>query len=440
MPSSDRSPTRGRQRLDRRRFLAVCGLAAVAGCGGSPGEETTTDRPTTTTSTTTSTATTSRTERTTTDRRSFSGTWPGYGYDLANTGHNTETTALDRDSVRWSKYVDGWRTLPAPAVSSTGIYIGSEHKLFGIVRSNGFGAWEEDLGAFTHQFTPTVDDGVVYGVARGIVGARTGSPYRGTVVAIDEVSGEVLWRESPYVSGSPTVVDGLVMYPTSRTATGGVEARSVTDGRTEWRYEFGDDSGSYGAPAYHDGVVYATGSIAGDRGRVAAITPEGGEEQWTYDIDTGIDRAPVVSEGAVVFADTDGSLHSVGIAEQRRHWVVPVGDGIFSRPAVTSERVFAVSRGTLTAVDRGSGTVDWTAPIGSSHFSTVSVADGVVYVGGPTLYAYNTGDGSLQWKRDIPGYAGAYGGPVVVNAEMFLGACVKQQSGDLYNNFVYKLA
>jgi len=440
MPAQDgpRRPS-----IDRRRFLALCGAAALAGCSaaddGTPS--------TTTTSTTTTTTETTRTERTTTARPSFSGTWPGYGYDLANTGYNTESPALSGDAGRWSTFVEGYRTLPAPAVSESGVYIGSAHKLFGFVRANGDTAWDVDMGRtadrFTHKFTPTVRDGVVYGVARDLAGADSGSDRPGTLVAVDEMSGAIRWRKEPYVSGSPTVVDDLVVYPTSTVTSGAIEARHTTDGSLAWRDPFGDPSGSFGAPAYADGVLYATATI-GDRdprtGRVVALDPATGDRRWTRDVDGGANSAPVVAGDAVIFADDRGTVHSIDRSDRTERWRVSVGDSVYATPAVTPDRVFAISGGTLSAIDRGAGAVTWTAPIGASHFSSVSVVADTVIVGGPTLYAYDRATGDPQLTRAIPGYAGAYGGPVVVDGAMFIGACVKQEAGDLYDNFVYKLS
>lgn len=444
MPSTD-GPHRHRRLLGRRRFLAVCGATVVAGCGAGDEDTTTaTTEPHTTTTQATTTGTT--TETTTTTRESFPGTWPGYGYDLANTGYNAESGAVGSDARRWSTFVEGYYTLPAPAVSATGVYIGSRHRLFGLLRSDGTTVWDVDMGSqtdlYTHLFTPTVQDGVVYGVARDLAGADSGSDVPGTVAAIDERSGTIEWRVAPYVSGSPTVVDGLVVYPTSTATTGGIEARSVTDGGQVWRYAFGDRGSAFGAPAYADGTVYATGSVdtgTRRRGRLAALEHGSGDQRWTVAIDDPVTAAPVVAGQAVIVADDAGTVYSVDRSDRTERWSVSVGESVYARPAVTPDRVFAISRGTLTAIDRSDGAVAWTAPIGSSHFSTVSVAGETVYVGGPTLYAYNVADGSAAWSREIPGYAGAYGGPVVVDGDLFVGACVKQDPGDLYDNFVYRL-
>lgn len=441
MPAQDGGP---RSSIDRRRFLAACGLAALAGCSAADDGDSST---TTTTTTSTTSEPTERTDRTTTARPSFSGTWPGYGYDLASTGYNTESPALSGDASRWSTFVEGYRTLPAPAVSETGVYIGSAHKLFGFVRADGTIAWDIDMGQasdrFTHMFTPTVEDGVVYGVARDLAGADSGSDRRGTLVAVDELSGATEWRVEPYVSGSPTVVDDLVVYPTSTVTGGAIEARRITDGGREWRTAFESPSGAFGSPAYADGVLYATATI-GDRdprsGRVLALDPTTGQTRWTRDVEGGANSAPVVADGAVVFADDRGTVHSIDRADQTTRWRVSVGDNVYATPAVTPDRVFAISGGTLSAIDRGTGEIDWTAPIGASHFSSVSVIADTVIVGGPTLYAYDRATGTAQLTREIPGYAGAYGGPVVVDGELFIGACIKQDAGDLYDNFVYKLS
>jgi outer membrane protein assembly factor BamB len=432
MPSPER-PT------NRRAFLAMCGAAAVAGCGGTPGdsESTTSEAPQSTTG-----ETTQRPTQTEVPRESRPGSWSSFGYDASNAGHNRESAPVPQTEESWSTFVPGYFTLPTPAVSNIGVYMGSKSSMFAMDRTTGFQVWSERLGPYTHTFTPAVANETVYAVSRGLAGADSGSNTPGTIVAVDERTGASDWRTRALVSSSPTVADGKLYHAAAARTSAAIVARSTADGTEQWRFSLADGgtAGAFGTPAVLDGTVYATGWIATDDGSdgvLYALDPATGDEHWRQTVPETLSISPIVGEDTAVLAGADGTVYAVSLADQEVVWTRSVGDGVYARPAIGPEHVYTVTEGTLTALEKADGSVDWTAPVGESHFSEIAVAGGAVFVGGNVLYAYNAADGTERWNREVPGYAGAWGGPAIVDGDMYVGVCIKPEAGDLYDNYVY---
>lgn len=432
MPSPKRA-------IDRRAFLALCGTAAVAGCGGAPGSS---DPSTTNGAETTTDATTQRPTQTEVPREARPGSWSSFGYDASNAGHNRDSGAVPKSEESWSTFVPGYFTLPTPAVSNIGVYMGSKSSMFAMDRATGFQVWSERLGPYTHTFTPAIADETVYAVSRGLAGADSGSNTLGTIVAVDERTGAADWRTRALISSSPTVADDTLYHAAAGRTTAAIVARSTADGSETWRFSLADGgtAGAFGTPAVVDGTVYATGWIATDDGSdgvLYALDPATGEERWRQTVPETLNIAPIVGGGMIVLAGADGTVYAVSIDDEEVVWTRSVGDGVYARPAIGPEHVYTVTEGTLTALETTDGSVDWTAPVGESHFSEIAVAGGGVFVGGNVLYAYNAADGSERWHREVPGYAGAWGGPAIVDGDMYVGVCIKPEAGDLYDNYVY---
>lgn len=432
MPPSERT-------TGRRTFLALCAAGVLAGCSGNPGTEDA-DTPTT------SDPATTTAERTKTEipREAQPGSWSAFGYDETNCGYNPDSDAVPKTEQSWSSFVPGYYTLPTPAVSDIGVYMGSKASIFAMDRKTGLKVWEKRLTPYTHMFTPTTHDGTLFGVARGLAGADSGSSIPGTITAVDERSGETLWSQQAMVSSSPTVYEESLFHAAAGRNSGSIVARSTGDGTEQWTVELAPEgsAGSFGAPAIIDDTVYATGWVntGGDsKGVLLALDPEDGSERWRHEVPETINGSPVVDEESVVLPGSLGTVYSVSIADQTTRWSQSVGDGIYARPTLGPNHVYTVTEGTLTALDRDSGTPNWTAPVGESHFSEIAVAGGSVFVGGDVLYSYEIGQGELRWKKEVPGYAGAWGGPAVVNGDMYVGVCIKEEAGSLYDNYVYYL-
>jgi outer membrane protein assembly factor BamB len=405
----------------RRRFLALCGASAAtfSGCAAIPLGESNAQQA-----------------------ASPTGTWPTFAYDRANTGHNPETSEPSAEKRLWEMYVDGYYALPTPVVVGDTLYVGSNDYLYAIERASGKRRWSHRLGALTHRFTATVVGDTVYAVGRGktdFAKLESGEGVPGRVVALDANDGEERWRREGYVSGSPTVVDDLLYYPTNTPNRGTVRAIDRTDGTQQWRFAFGNGAGTsaFATPAYADRTLFVLGN-RNERGRLYALDPATGEPKWHYEADAKAYAAPIVADGQVLIATADGTLHVVNGADGTRVWRARVGEAIQSPPALADGRAFVITEGKLVAVELENGRIAWRGDIGNTHYSTVVTTPGSVVVGGPTMYAFDHA-GDVRWSREVPGYAGSYGEPAVVDGEVFAGVCIKETSNSLYDNYVYRM-
>lgn len=409
----------------RRRFLALCGASAatLSGCSAIPFGR-------------------SRSEPNAQQATSSTGTWPTFAYDRANTGHNPKTSEPSAEQSLWESFVEGYYSLPTPVVVGDGVYVGSSDYLYAIERASGKRRWSHRLGVLADRFTATVVGETVYAAGRGkadLANLEVGDGLPGTVVALNRSSGEEQWRQEGYVSGSPTVVDDLLYYPTNTARRGTVRAIDRTDGTERWRFAFGNEGTSaFATPAYADGTLFVLGN-RGKHGLLYALDPAMGKPQWHYETNAAAYVAPIVANGQVMIATADGTIHVVNGADGTRVWRSRVGKAIQSPPALGDDHVYAITVGKLAAINRKNGNVVWRADIGNTHYSTVVTTPGSVVVGGPTMYAFDHA-GDVRWTREIPaGNIGSYGEPAVVDGEVFAGVCIKETSNSLYDNYVYRM-
>lgn len=141
-------------------------------------------------------------------------------------------------------------------------------------------AWRQEFPEFTHgldDVPPAVDEGVVVTTAnRAVVPGSLGFREEHTILAMDEQSGEVLWRDvigtgpapTNNRSGAPTIHDGTA-YVGSPT-TSAAYAYDLHTGERLWRNPVGAIKG---APVVHDGSAYFS-TTSGDVFRLDTTTGE----------------------------------------------------------------------------------------------------------------------------------------------------------------------
>lgn len=265
-------------------------------------------------------------------------------------GYGTSLYALDKQSgnVVWGP------------VTISGTYFWSGHaydhgKIFvinfdGLLRSfdaaTGLPGWSTQLpGQSAFSAPPTAVNGVVY-----VGGAGSG----GTVYAVDQSNGNVLWtaavangdKSSPAVSS-----DGVfVSYPCQ------VYKLDPLTGSSLWRYSGGCSGGGGKTAAYANGLLYVRDFA----------------KRQVFDAATG----------------TEVGTFAAG----------PI-------PAFSTQTGFFQNAGTLQGVDLGTNTVRWSFVGDGTLISAPVVIDGVVIVGASSgnVYAVDAATGAQMWS----GYAGA---------------------------------
>lgn len=235
-----------------------------------------------------------------------------------------------------------WGPLPIPGNFSWGFHAFDHEKIFvinseGTLRSfdaaTGQAGWSVQLpGQYSFSAPPTAVNGVVY-----VGGAGVG----GTLYAIDESNGNILWTQGVAngQSSSPAVSsDGVfVSYPCQ------VYKFDPYSGASLWHYAGGCSGGGGDTPVYANGSLYvrdwtsfppkifdaATGAILGNFTSTAipALTTQSGfylnagtlqgvnlsshSVVWNFAGDGQLSMAPIVIDNTVVVGSDLGNLYAL---------------------------------------------------------------------------------------------------------------------------------
>jgi outer membrane protein assembly factor BamB len=224
---------------------------------------------------------------------------------------------------------------------------------------------------------PAVEGGTVYAVARD-----------GTALAVDASNGKIRWQVGGTRSvsgmvgtGSPSVGDGLVVFPF---ASGEVAGLSEADGTRTWG-----------------------GAVAGQRlGRAYAA----GMGDLTGD--------PVISGGVVYIGSAAGRTAAFDATTGQRLWTA--NEGAMNPPLVTGGSVFVVNdEAKLVRLDAATGAVIWAVQMPyfkaekPKRWKEITAHYGPVLAGGRVAVVSSDGgirlfdptDGNLVGSGEIPGGA-----------------------------------
>ncbi|SFK60004.1 Outer membrane protein assembly factor BamB, contains PQQ-like beta-propeller repeat [Halogranum rubrum] len=382
---------------DRRRFLALAGSTAFAGCSGlSPsndGEDAETTTPT---------------------RRkpplgdpAPEGSWPTVGRNRARTAADPTTTAA-APSLAWTQSLAGPTTVPivvgntvyhTRGAPSDGV---AEATLEAFALDTGERRWSEPLGRSFEgvESRPTYHRGTLFLVAGRVA------------LAVDAASRERYWvtrfedREYTDSRGRSETESHWVLGPVAATddglfvgdALGGLVCLN-RDGTERWRH--GSKPYMYWPPTVVDGTAYAEG--------LTALDTADGSVQWRYTPDDGpVAGGPVsVADGAVFRSGRD-VVDAVTLDGSRRWARETFTDGGV-RPAVDGERLYVADNdGNAAAFSLDSGERVWGTQlyddVGPSRTVPV-VVDGAFLVcyavdGRVTVTALDTETGEQRWQLE----------------------------------------
>lgn len=242
-------------------------------------------------------------------------------------------------------------------------------------------------------------------VAEGKVVFTTDTGY---VVALDQITGEELWRlrTGNNNRSTPTVVDGTVYV------AGGVDSEihaiDLETGLKKWSKRLNFPA-IYEAPIYHEGVVYISSFM--EKGAVAtALNAETGDILWQKETGDNSFFGPAFGEDLLFVGSYDSQrLSALSIEDGEIEWSVSVdGQGFASNPVYHDGVVYAVSvnfnsgSGTLRSFDAATGEALWTATgIGNVEAGSPIIFDDLVIVGSaanPVIKAFNKDNGELVWQ------------------------------------------
>ena len=206
--------------------------------------------------------------------------------------------------------------------------------------------WSAQLpGQSSFSSPPTANGGIVY-----TGGAGSG----GTVYAVNESNGAVLWTQ-PVQNGdhSSPALSGTDMYVSY--ACGLVYAFNRVTGHLQWFSNGPCEGGGGKTPVYHSSHVYtrdffgnkildaSTGKLLGSfqadpapafAGKTGLFLSAGTLQAvdqktlWTFTGDGGLDTAPIVVGSTVYEGSSSGMLYGLNLSRGNVVWSVNVGSGI----------------------------------------------------------------------------------------------------------------
>lgn len=168
---------------------------------------------------------------------------------------------------------------------------------------------------------------------------------------------------------------------------GNYYALDADTGELKWSTKTGEHIGNCGV--VYDGAVY----VGSSDGYLYAFNQESGRILWKYktgvrpkpyeerkDVTHGVDGAPVIYEGKVIFGAWDAHVHAVDVKKGSLIWKTRLGGPVhWCSPGLGKGRVYIGSTdGCAYCIDAGDGKVVWKKRIG------VESLDGMMC--GPTYY------------------------------------------------------
>ena len=225
-----------------------------------------------------------------------------------------------------------------------------------------------------------------------------------------------------------------------------VYAVDKNTGKVIWKKDFGELSAA--APAYNDGILYATHL---DPNQIVAIRAKDGKELWRKEIGSpGSESSPLIVGDKLIFGCQCGSVYALNPKTGAIRWQTETAGEVKGAVAYNDGVVFGSNYGgEFFAIDAGNGNKKWSTPIiggafgrGGGAYSTPAVAYGRVYVGAfdGRVYSLDEDTGEVAWTFSTG--AEVYPGPVVADVKgippaVFIGSAdgnayaLKAQDGGL---------
>jgi len=183
-------------------------------------------------------------------------------------------------------------------------------------------------------------------------------------------------------------------------AADGVYSLTAENGAVEWHA----GTQSISCPVVTDDRVYISSFDT-----MHAFDRQTGEAQWTFTEAAEPDQASSLAfaEDRLVTLSSDGFVYCIDPETGAKLWQSPAdetNDTKLGTPAISNGRVFVGDpAGTLSALSLADGKEHWRVETGERIISSPVVDSGTVYVGGDSLYAFDTQTGDQQFSVDVEG-------------------------------------
>jgi outer membrane protein assembly factor BamB len=339
-------------------------------------------------------------------------------------GVNPQHTGVARSNVRppfrtaWSFQAGSLIEFP-PVIAYGRLYFGTNGGRFlALDALNGRVVWERDFGRCIAA-SAAVAGGVVFvPLMDPSPCARHDERAAGFLLALDAMSGHLLWRfRAGPVESSPLVAGGSVYFGSWDRHVYSLAART---GRLLWSFETGEKV--KGGPALAGRTIF----IGSYDGGLYALDVRNGRLRWRADVGSSVYATPVVAGGLVLVSGLDGTIEAFRTADGRRVWSRETGSFVYSSAAVRKDTVYVGSYDhRLFALDLSTGRTRWAFTAAGPISGTPTIVGGIVYVascaiciagvtraGPQRTYGVAAQSGKLVWSAERGDYT-----PVVADAD-----------------------
>lgn len=434
----------------RRRFLALVGAAATAGCldrdgTGSP------DRSPSPTPTPGGTNRDTLTPRNP-DPLDVSGAWPQVGSDAGHDGVAQASGVPDAGRPYWQ--LRRVRSGP-PVVGDGRLYhyarLGSDTGGAPTRTQTPPTGTSQPLAGAWHLVCRDAAEGRIQWTAPleartagwpAVAGDRVLAGSHGRFAALDAGSGDPLWTTDlgDRDVGDPTVVGDAAVVPLPGVVSGEsgeylteplVRAYGMSDGAERWTVK---PPRRGLAVAVDDGTAFVLSWSWDQEGTLQAVSLADGRERWRRPVPGSYFLGLAARDGAVCVSSSAGAVMALEAADGSRRW----GRDFDTRPgglAVDGSTVYVGHGSDLFALSVGDGSRRWTASVERDSFRTPAVGDGVVYAGtmggqDAPLLAVDASTGDERWRHEFPSttvegdmiQSGVRSQPVVVDGGVYVNA------------------
>jgi outer membrane protein assembly factor BamB len=206
---------------------------------------------------------------------------------------------------------------------------------------------------------------------------------------------------------------------------GRIQAIDPATGAEQWSY-YSRRCG-WSSPALGRGLVFAT--FIGDArcsprldGEIVALSPRTGHVRWRRVIAKS-ESSPLLARGTVYFGDASGRVNALDAATGKTRWSYDTGAAVKASPALAGGRLFVGNyAGAFYALDARTGRVLWQNGGHGNFYAGASVEAGRVYVGSVdhSVYAFSARSGRQLWSFGTGGYV--YASPAVWRGIVLVGS------------------
>jgi outer membrane protein assembly factor BamB len=228
----------------------------------------------------------------------------------------------------------------------------------------------------------------------------------GRLVAIDTVTGEVVWLSRPQLSSNRQFTSSTYHkgYLYCGTQPGGLACIDITTGKVVWEQK--EHSGIKGVrtcPAVTDDSVF----FLDVESRAYMLDPLSGKAKWSLDL-TRTEMAmsdPLSFESAYIFGTPSGLFQSVN-TEGNTVWVSALANSIESTPVRAGNSVFFTGLdGCFYKVNAADGNLVFKTQLEGRSSSTTLMHNGKAVVSDDEnfIYCISTETGEKLWKLEVEG-------------------------------------